>query len=180
MPIVAADILVKLSTKVGAAGNSTAGTPAGSLGKYVSTTQITDATLNNLFDTITGPENVASESEYRCIFVHNNHATLTLENAVIWIASQDAGGATIDISVDTTAASAVGAAPAQAKEIADENTAPAAQTFAGTAVSKATALSIGNLTPGQVRAVWLRRAAANTAADDLEAAILQIDGDTAA
>lgn len=180
MPIVAADILLKLSTKVGAAGNSTAGTTAGSLGKYISTTQISDATLNNLFDTITGPENVASESEYRCFFVHNNHASLTLENAVVWIASQDAGGATVDISVDTTAASAIGSAGAQAKEIANEDTAPATQTFAGTAVSKATALSIGNLAPGQCRAVWVKRTAANTAADDLESAIIQIDGDTAA
>lgn len=52
MAITATDILFKFSVKTGAAGNSTAGTAGGSLGKYISTTQITDNTLNNLFDDV--------------------------------------------------------------------------------------------------------------------------------
>lgn len=95
MAIVSGDILYKFSVKTGSAGNSTAGTAAGSLGKYISTTQITDNTLNNLFDDITGDENAASTVDYRCFFVHNSHASLTWQNVVVWLSSEVAGGASI-------------------------------------------------------------------------------------
>lgn len=178
MAIVAADIKIRHSVLTGSAGNSVAGTAAGSLGKYISTTDITDATLSNLFDTISGAENAASEAEYRCIFVYNSHATLTWQNVVVWLASETAGGAVAAISVDTTAASAVANASAQAKQVADENTAPSTQTFTAP-TTKATGLSIGDLTPGQVRALWIRRTAANTAALALDGVVIQFDGDTA-
>lgn len=179
MPIVAGDILLKLSVKTGSAGNSTAGTPAGSLGKYISTTAISGVSLNNLFDDITGDENAASEAEYRCIFVHNSHATLTWLSPVVWISFELAGGAAAAISVDTTAASAVGNSSAQAKEVVDENTAPATQTFSSP-TTKATGLALGDLPAGQVKAIWVRRTAANTAALDNDGIILSVAGDTAA
>jgi hypothetical protein len=179
MAIVAADVLFKHSVVTGSAGNSTAGTPAGSLGKYISTTQITDATLHNLFDVVTGDENAASDVEYRCFFVHNAHATLTWESVVVWLSAEVAGGCVAAISIDTTAASAIGAAGAQAKTIADEGTAPATQTFTAP-TSKATGLSIGDLPAGQCRAVWVRRTAANTAAVDADGVTISVAGDTAA
>jgi hypothetical protein len=83
MAIVSTDILFKLATTAGTAGNQNTSTPAASLGKYISTTQITDASLHNLFDVITGDENAASTVDYRAFFVHNNHATLNLDSAVI-------------------------------------------------------------------------------------------------
>jgi hypothetical protein len=92
MAITATDILFKFSVAA-AAGDTTAGTAAGSLGDQISTTAITDATLHNLFDVVTGDENAASEAEYRGIFVHNNHATLTWENVVVWLSAETAGGA---------------------------------------------------------------------------------------
>ena len=61
MAIVAGDILFKFSVKTGSAGDSTAGNAGGSLGKYIPTTEITDATLNNLFDDVSGDENAASD-----------------------------------------------------------------------------------------------------------------------
>ena len=51
MAIAASDIKFKFSEKVSGNGNSAAGTPAASLGKNISTTEITDNTLNNLFNT---------------------------------------------------------------------------------------------------------------------------------
>jgi hypothetical protein len=178
MAITATDILYKFSVAA-AAGNTTAGTAATSLGDQISTTQITDATVGNLFDDVTGDENAASEAEYRCFFVHNNHATLTWQNVVVWVVSEVAGGANIAISVDTTAASAVGSASAQAKSVADENTAPTSQTFS-TPTTKGTGLSIGNLTSGQVRGIWVRRTAANSAALNSDGTVIQCEGDTAA
>ena len=178
MAITATDILYKFSVTA-AAGDTTAGTAAGSLGDQISTTQITDATLHNLFDVVTGDENAASDVEYRCIFVHNNHATLTWENVVVWLSSETAGGAVAAISVDTTGVTPKGQASAQAKSVADESTAPATQTFTAP-TTKGTGLSIGNIPAGSVQAIWVRRSAANTAAVDTDGVVIRCEGDTAA
>lgn len=180
MPIASTDILFKFSTTAGAAGNTTAGGGAGtSLGKYVSTTQIVDATLDNLFPDITGDENAASNVDYQAIFVHNAHATLTLQNAVAWLSAEVAGGATTAVGVDTTAASAVGSATAQALTIANKNTAPAAVAFSAP-TTKAAGVALGSIGPGQVKAIWVRRTAANTAALNNDGVTIRVEGDTAA
>jgi hypothetical protein len=179
MAIVAGDILYKFSVKTGSAGNSTAGTAAGSLGKYISTTQLTDNVLNNLFDDVTGDENAASDVEYRCFFVHNSHATLSWQSVVVWLSAEVSGGASIQIAIDDTAASAIGSASAQADEIANEDTAPGAGvgSFSGP-TTKGTGLSLGTIPAGQCRAVWVKRSAANTAAKDSDGVTLRAEGDT--
>lgn len=172
-PVASSDLKLKLSIKTGAAGNASAGTTAGSLGKYISTTELVTATSHNLFDIISGAENVASESEYRCIFLHNAHASITAENCKVYLSAEVAGGANTAIGIDPTAASAIGSAGAQAVEIADENTAPAGVVFTAPTTS-GTALSIGNLTPGQCRAIWIRRTATNSAAATNDGATLTV------
>ena len=179
MAIVAADIRFHLSVTTGP-GNSTAqGDPNLSLGEFISTTQITDATLHNLFDVVTGDDNAASDVEYRLFFLHNAHATLTWQAPKVWISAETAGGASITISVDATAASALGNATAQAKEIANEGTAPAAQTFSSP-TTKATGLAVSDIAAGEVKGIWMRRTAANTAALDNDDVTLTVEGDTAA
>lgn len=178
MAITATDILFKFSVSA-AAGDTTAGTAATSLGDQLSTTQITDATLHNLFDVVSGDENTASEAEYRCIFVHNNHATLVWENVVVWLSAEVAGGAIASISLDTTGVTAKGSASAQAKTIADENTAPATQTFTAP-TTKGTGLAIGNIAAGSCAGIWIRRTAGNTAAVDNDGVTIRCEGDTAA
>lgn len=178
MAITATDILYKFSVSA-AAGDTTVGTAAGSLGDQISTTEITDATLHNLFDVITGDENAASEAEYRCIFVHNNHGTLTWENVVVWLSAEVGGGAVAAISVDTTGVTAKGSGSAQAKTVADENTAPSSQSFTAP-TTKATGLAIGNIPAGSVAGVWVRRTAANTAAVNNDGVTIRCEGDTAA
>jgi hypothetical protein len=178
MAITASDILYKFSVAA-AAGDTTAGTAATSLGDQISTTQITDATLHNLFDLITGPDNAASDVEYRCFFVHNNHATLTWENVVVWLSAEVGGGAVAAISVDTTGVTAKGSASAQAKTIANEDTAPASQTFSAP-TTKGTGLAIGNIPAGSVQAIWVRRSAANTSAVNNDGVTIRCEGDTAA
>lgn len=177
MPVASSDVKLKYSVKTGAAGNSTAGTAAGSLGKYISTTEITSAVANNLFDDVTGPENVASDVEYRCFFIHNSHATITFENVGVYLLSEVAGGTSIAIGVDTTAASAIGSAPAQALEVADEGTAPVGVAFSSP-TTQGTGISVGNLAPGNCRAVWVRRTAANNAAVDNDGVTLRIFGES--
>lgn len=181
--ITSGEILFKLSTKTGSAGNQNSSTPAGSLGKYISTTQLSGTALNNLFDDVTGAENTANTTDYRCFFVHNSNASNTLENAVVYLSGGDpAGGATVTIAVDSTAASAIGSASAQALEATTE-TAPGGSVtgLSYSAPSTAgTGLSLGNIAAGYCKAVWVKRNVNNTAAVSNETVTFAVTGDTGA
>ncbi len=179
MAITSSDILVKLSTKSGSAGNSLTSTPAASLGKYISTSQVSGTALNNLFDDITGQENFDSDVEYRCIFIHNNHGSLTAQNSVIYINSEVSGGAVMALAADSTAESAIGSSSAQALSIANEDTAPAALTFSAP-TTRGTGIALGSIPAGHCIAVWVRRSAANTVAVDNDGGQLMFSCDTAA
>lgn len=178
MSIIATEILYKTSTTAGAAGNANAQTTAGqSLGKYISTTTITDATLNNLFPDVTGTENAAANVDYQGYFVHNSNASLTWTGPVAWLSAEVAGGVTTAISIDTTAASAIGSATAQMKTIANKNTAPATQTFTAP-TTKGTGLALSDLPAGQCKGIWVQRTAANTAAVSSDGVTIRVEGDT--
>lgn len=179
MAISASDILVRYSTTSGSAGNTTAGTAAGSLGKYVSTTDVTTS-LNGQFDDISGAENAASTIDYRGFFILNNHATLTAQNVVIYLSAEVAGGAGIALAVDSTAASAKGASPAQGLQIANETTAPAGPLTFSSPTTVGTGIAVGDIPAGSVRQIWVRRTAANSAALDADGYTLGIGFDTAA
>lgn len=180
MPIVSGDIVLRYSVVTGAAGDSTAGTAGGSLGKYASTTAVATG-ANGLFDDITGAENAASEAEYRGVAVLNNHATLSLLNPVAYIASEVAGGASVALATDNIAASAKGSASAQMAQIANEDTAPTGVSAFSSPTTVGTGLSLGaSLAAGNVKGLWVRRTAANTAAVDNDGVTLGIGGDTAA
>lgn len=181
MPIVASDIKIRLSVTTGSAGNTSTSSGPASLGKYISTTDVPTGT-NQLFNTITGTENAGSVVKYRCFFVYNSHATLTLQSAVVWLQGGDpAGGAVVTLAVDSTAASAVGSATAQALTAASE-TAPGGSitglTYSAPS-SSTTGLSLGNIGPGQCRAVWVKQAAQNSSAVT-ETVTLAVTGSTLA
>lgn len=176
MAVSSSDILLKFSVTTGP-GNSTAGTASGSLGEFISTTQITSAVLHNLFDIISGAENLASDVEYRCIFIHNSHATDDFLNVKVYIQSEVADGASIAIGVDTTAASALANASAQALEVVDESTAPVGVTFTSPTTLE-TGIDVGDIAAGEVRAIWIRRTAANSAALENDGATLRIQGES--
>lgn len=180
MSITATDLLFKLSITSGAAGNSAAQPdPNASLGKYISTTAMT-ASANGLFDNISGAENAASTVDYRCVFIHNAHATLSYQNAVVYISAETAGGASVALATDNIAASAIGSASAQAALIASETTAPSGVSAFSSPTTAGTGLSLGTIAAGFCKAVWVRRTAANTAALDADGFSLGISGDTAA
>lgn len=182
MAIVAADIKFKYAVKTGSAGNSTAGTAGGSLGKWISTTAVS-AGLHTLFPKITGAQNAGGQVDYLCVFVHNSHASITLTDAVVWFDGGDpAGGANVAVAVDSTAASLIGASSAQALE-ASTTTAPGASitglTYA-TPASAATGVSLGDIQAGKCRAVWIRRTATNSVAVAGEQIKLAVTGGTVA
>lgn len=175
--IIAAEILWKRSVTA-AAGNTTAQPdPNASLGDQISTTEWTGGSLNDLFDDVSAAENAASDVEYRCIFIHNNNGANVYENPVVWLSGEVAGGASIAIGVDPTAASAVGAAAPQAVTVVDENTAPAGVSFSAPTTQGA-GIALGNIPQGQCRAIWVRRTGANTAALSNDGVTLSVSGET--
>lgn len=176
--ITSGEILLKYSTAAGAAGNSNTSSAAASLGKYISTTAWAGGSANDLFDNISGAENAASTVDYRCIFVHNSNASNALENAVVYLSAETAGGASIAIAIDNIAASAIGSASAQSATIATETTTPTGIGAFSSPTTIGTGLSLGNIPAGQCRAFWVRRTAANTAALSNDGVTIAVTGDT--
>lgn len=176
MSIVSADIQIRYSVAA-AAGDTTGGTAAGSLGDQVSTSVMADDVTGNLFPPVTGDESLAGVVKYRCVFALNNHSTLTLQNATVKVASQIAGGSTIALGVDNIAASAKGSASAQAATIPNENTAPSGVSAFGLGP-----IALGNIGPGQVKGIWVRQTtpagATSPGLDGVDDFYLEIDGDT--
>lgn len=169
MPIVAADIDFFLS---GGAANAD---PNASIGGIKSSTEITDATLHNLFDLVSSAESEAGDTEYRCFYIHNSHASLTLQNAVCWIQTQTPSG-------DTSVEIGKGAAAVNATETAtaDESTAPAGVSFAAHA-NEGAAIAIGDIPAGQHQAIWVKRiVGAAAAAYTGDSVVIRVKGDTAA
>ena len=169
MPIVAGDIDFFLS---GGAGNTD---PDASLGGVISTTQLTDNVLNNLWDDVSGAESSPGDTEYRCIYVVNSHGSLTLQGAVIWISTN-----TSDPASAISIALAGEGRDATAETIADESTAPSGETFTQP-TSFGAGLSLGELAFGERYAIWIRRVIPSSqSAQSNVTYTLSVQGDTAA
>jgi hypothetical protein len=179
--ITTAELLWKYSVNT-SPGNSTAqGNPNDSIGGYMSSTQWTGGTLHDLFDQITGDENAASESEYRCVFVHNTNSANALQNPKVWISAETAGGASWAIGLATQGVvTATQSGTPQASRVADENTAPSPAVTFSSPTTKTGGLSPANIPAGSVIGIWIRRTAANTAAVNNDGATIRIEGDTGA
>lgn len=165
MPIVNTDIKYRLS---GGAANSD---PAASLGGAKSSTEMS----TDLFDDVGSSEASAGDTEYRCIYVHNGHGSLTMESAKIWIQANTP-------STDTAIAIGLGTSSINGTEqtVVDESTAPSGVSFSSPATEGA-ALSLGNIPFGQHKAVWVRRVVnASSAAYTNDTFTLRVKCDTAA
>ena len=164
MAITSTDIKYRLS---GGGGNTD---PALSLGGAKSST---DAP-SGLLDTVTSGEAASGDTEYRAFYVHNAHATLTLEAAKLWIqANTPSADTTLEVGLGTSAVNAT------EQTIANEGVAPSGVTFVA-AADEAGAISLGDIPAGQHRAVWLKRIVSAAAAASNDTASLRVKGDTAA
>lgn len=172
------EIVYRFTTTSGAAGDSTAGTAGGSLGKYASTTAWAGGSLNDLFDDVSGSENAASTVDYRGLAILNNNSANVLENPTVYISAETAGGASIAVAVDSTATSAKGAAGAQLLQIANETTAPAGPLSFSSPTTAGTGLALSNIPVANVKGIWIRRTAANTAALSNDGVTIAVTGDT--
>lgn len=161
MPIASTDIDYKLS---GGAANSD---PALSLGGAKSSVDVTTLTL---FDDVSSAEASAGDTEYRCIYVQNSHATLTLQTAKIFIQANTTGSR---ISIALAGEGVNGTA----ETVANENTAPVGETFSQPA-DYASGLSLGNLAPGDYFPVWVKRVIPASAAAATDTYTLRVQGET--
>lgn len=169
MAIIAGDIDFRLS---GGAANTD---PNASLGGIKSTTEIVAATVQNLFDNVSGAESAAGDVEYRCFYVHNSHATLTLQNAIAFINTDTPStDSDIELALGTSAVNGT------EQTVANESTAPTGVTWES-ASGEVNALTIGDIPPGEHKALWLKRTITSSAsAYSSDSAIIEVKGDTAA
>ena len=132
----------------GGASNSD---PNASLGGIISSTEVVDDTLNNLFDEVTGDEHTAGETNYRCIYFKNNSAE-TAYNAKVWIESNSTGAdSAITIGLDLAGLNGT------ADTVANEDTAPSPAVTFTTADGQANALQLGDVPAGQIYGIWIKR-----------------------
>lgn len=169
MPIVSTDLLLRLSG--GASNTSPAAALGGAMGT-VSGAIVTPGAANNVWDDVSAPEAAAGDTEYRGLYFHNNHGSLTLQSSVAWIDSLTSSADTeFDIGLG-------GAVDATLATIANESTAPASVTFTRP-TSKGSGLSIGNVAAGSKQGYWERRTVSAAAAAASDTGSVRWEGDTA-
>lgn len=162
MPIQTTDIRIKLS---GGASNAN---PSASLGGAKSSV---DAPVS-VFDDATSAEAGTGAVEFRCVYIFNGHASLTLQNAHVWLSANTPSiTTTVDIGVGTSAVNAT------EQTVANEKTAPGSVTFTAAATEQ-TAIALGDLPPLQGRAVWFRRSVNAGTTPVADTFAVNVGGDT--
>jgi hypothetical protein len=180
MPITGDDIDTRFSVPTASAGGELAqGTPGASLGKYISSSVWLGGALHDLFSAVTGDQNVAQQAEYRCIFILNKHATLTLQSVVGWFTTLSDEASLFAVGADPTVASQLDNTTPQALMVVDRFTPPASVIFS-TPILKVSGVAVGDIPPGFCRAIWLRRTAVNGIAVDAADCVFHVEGDTEA
>lgn len=118
---------------------------------------ITVAALSNqLWDDIGKTESYDGDIEYRCCYVTNAHPTEPFIGCKLYISAQPDGADDLDIGLDL-AGIGDGASTGVADTIADENTAPDPAVSFSRPSTNGSALSIGQLDPGEAQGIWQRR-----------------------
>jgi hypothetical protein len=146
--IAVTDLEYHLSTNAGSLGGAIAGTIAG-------------GAANNVWDDVTAGESSSGDTEYRCVYIKNNHPTATWLAPTVWIDSSPTPDS-VAIALDSAAVGATAASTS-----ANESTAPtgggAPYTFTSP-TTKAAGLVIADIPPGQYKAIWLKRTVPSSAA----------------
>lgn len=157
-------------------GGATNTNPNASLGGAISTKELVDDTLHNLFAKVGAAEALAGSTKYRALYIKNtNVASLAFQDIVAYISSQTTSGDTsIEISVATEGADAT------IQTIINEDTAPTGQTYIS-AVGVAEGQGLGDLAAGSYRGVWIKRVVnAGATAYGSDTATIGVRGETAA
>jgi hypothetical protein len=168
MAILQADIQYRLSVGSGGAANVN---PLVAWGGAKSSADF--SALTTLFANVAAAEALAGTTDYRCIYVHNNHGSLTYIDPKIWIPTNTP-------SADTVITIGLGSSALNGTEqnTAGLTTAPTGITFVS-AVDFANGVSLGDIPAGQHRAVWVKRVVWASAASASDNFTLRVQGGTA-
>jgi len=135
-------------------GGSANNNPNVSLGGAMSSTEVTTAILNNLWDNVGGIESRDGDIEYRCLALYNQHGTANMINSRVYVLSNTtSANDEVDIGFS-------GSVPVNTDESinngTNESLAPAGVTFTHP-TDLASALNTGDILPGYRRYLWSRR-----------------------
>lgn len=123
---------------------------ANGLGGAITANESVSGDPNNVFDTFSGAETAAGGTFYHCLYVKNEHASLTAQNVELYIDSETAhAGVNVEIGLGSSAVNA------QEQTIQDEETAPSGVSFSE-ADGEENALVIGDIPAGQHKAFWVK------------------------
>jgi hypothetical protein len=173
MTITAAQLCFCLS---GGAANSNVNL---SIGGTSSTSTISDATLNNLFDDVSAAEATSGDSEYRGIFLYLSNSSDTLTNARVWIsASTTAAGDEFYLVTDSKGLCTGVRTGHTMSSCTDEGT--TASGMGGTWRTVSEYITLGNMTPTSSYPVWIKRSvSAGASSYANNSATVAWDGETA-
>lgn len=162
MAIIASEIEYRLS---GGASNSN---PNAALGGVKSS----NAVPSNLFDDVSSAEAASGLVEYRCFYIHNSNASLTLIDPKLWIQTNTP-------SATTTVAVGLGTSIQGGNEqtVVNEGSAPSGVTFSEPS-DLSSGISLGDIPAGGHRAVWVRRTVNAGTSATADSFTLRVQGDT--
>lgn len=110
---------------------------------------------NNLFDDVTKADALAGDTNYRCVYLKNQHASDTATSISVWINQDSLGADTISLGADP-AGVGNGTSTGVATTVVNEATSPAGVTFSQP-LSEAAAINLGDFTFGTGAALWIKR-----------------------
>ncbi len=142
------DIKIYYSSATIISGTQT--NPFASLGGNLSSTEVPNATLMSLFDTVSGSEVILGSDNYRAVFVRNTHALLFFNEAKVYFNSRtNYNNDLIYFGLETSIDYSI-------QQIADETTSPTGIIwyYPGESVS---AITVGDFGPGDTFGVWFKR-----------------------
>lgn len=130
--------------------------PDASLGGQISTHQIVDDGMNNLWPDVSGFDAQIGIIGHRLLYIKNLNETDTFGTVKAWISQQNsftesAGTTVIGIGVATAGLDNTEAA------IANSETPPPGVVFTDVAKTEATAIQFGNIPPLHFFGIWIRR-----------------------
>lgn len=157
------DVKFYLSAPQAGSGYVMPGSPGNSLGKYVSTTQLSATTLDNLFPDLTGAQNAADQVDYACLFIYNGNASDTMISPVAWLPTALLGNtntATFAIGADINPPSVLGSGSVQAAVISSATVAPTGvASWHGPSAASVGGVALPNIPAQYTAAIWIQRSA---------------------
>lgn len=169
MPILPSEIVYRLS---GGPANSDPNASLGGARSTVAAGVIVSDTLHNLWDDVNGDEAVAGDAEYRAVYVENANPTLVLQAPKLWIeVPSPSPKSEIDVAL------AVEGLNGEVEAVADEGTTPPVVAFVRP-FSKASGVSLPELSPGSYHGIWLRRTIDPSAGALNESPAIRVEGDS--